>query len=243
MNLIGGILAVFALALLAPGIMRNKGSRGWIFAAAPVAFLALLFPYLRLGDTFLSAPWLPSLDISFSLYLDGLSLLFAVIVSFIGICILLYASAYFAHERDAGRFYMILLLFMGSMLGIVLSANLLLLFIFWELTSVTSYLLIGFKHENEKARSAALQSLLVTGGGGLALMAGILLLYTVTGTLKSAKSFCSLTRCGRTRCTGRCLHYLRWALSQIRAGSVSFWLPGAMTPRHRPAPTSIRPRW
>lgn len=236
MNLIGGILAVFALALLAPGIMRNKGSRGWIFAAAPVAFLALLFPYLRLGDTFLSAPWLPSLDISFSLYLDGLSLLFAVIVSFIGICILLYASAYFAHERDAGRFYMILLLFMGSMLGIVLSANLLLLFIFWELTSVTSYLLIGFKHENEKARSAALQSLLVTGGGGLALMAGILMLYTVTGTFEIREI---LLQSDAVR--AHALYRPMLALFALGAFTKSaqvpfhFWLPGAMT---APTPAS-----
>jgi multicomponent Na+:H+ antiporter subunit A len=114
--------------------------------------------------------------------LDCLGLLFALLITGIGALIVLYASRYLEGHAHASRFYASLFGFMGAMLGVVLSDNLLTLFVFWELTGFTSYLLIGFEHERAAARGAALQALIVTGAGGLALLAAGVLLVDVSGT-------------------------------------------------------------
>lgn len=98
-----------------------------------------------------------------SFYLDGLSLLLALLVSGIGTLIMLYSGQYLAGDAHLPRFYALLSLFMVAMLGLVTAGNLITLFLFWELTSITSYLLIGYKHKSAEAREAALQALLVTG--------------------------------------------------------------------------------
>ncbi|MBS0000475.1 MAG: Na(+)/H(+) antiporter subunit A, partial [Cyclobacteriaceae bacterium] len=98
-----------------------------------------------------SYTWLPGAGIDFSLYLDGLSLLFAILVVGIGLLILLYSNAYMKHHEYKGRFYSYMLLFMGSMLGLVLSGNLITLYLFWSLTSLSSFLLIGFYHKKSGA--------------------------------------------------------------------------------------------
>ena len=126
--------------------------------------------------------WAPSLGLSLSFNLDGLGLLFALLITGIGALIVLYASRYLDGHPHASRFYASLFGFMGAMLGVVLSDNILTLFVFWELTGFTSYLLIGFEHDRAAARSAALQALIVTGAGGLALLAAGVLLVDVTGT-------------------------------------------------------------
>ena len=114
--------------------------------------------------------------------LDGLGLLFALLITGIGTLVVLYASAYLGNHPQAGRFYASLFAFMGAMLGVALSDNVLALFVFWELTGFTSFLLIGFEHDRADARSAALQALIVTGAGGLALLAAGVLLVDVYGT-------------------------------------------------------------
>src|SRR5690606_32346900 len=96
--------------------------------------------------------------------------------------ILIYAGSYLKGHEYLGRFYIIMLCFMASMLGLVLSDNLITLFVFWELTSITSYMLIGFNHEDKEARKCALQGLFVTVGGGLALMGGLVLLGLASGS-------------------------------------------------------------
>lgn len=126
--------------------------------------------------------WVETLDIHWSFYLDGLSLFFALLISVFGLLIFLYASRYMKTDAQRNRFFGFLFLFMGSMLGLVLSANTISLFVFWELTSFSSFLLIGFNHENQKSRRAARQALLITAGGGLALMAGLILLELMTNT-------------------------------------------------------------
>ncbi len=126
--------------------------------------------------------WVPSLDINFSFRLDGLSFLFACLISGIGTLIQIYALAYMRNHKARFSFHLYLTLFMLSMLGVVTSDNVLLLFVFWELTTVTSYLLIGFNHESDDARKKALQALLVTGSGGLALLAGLILLGQAAGS-------------------------------------------------------------
>jgi multicomponent Na+:H+ antiporter subunit A len=117
-------------------------------------------------------------------YVDGLSLTFALLITGIGPLVIVYAGGYLAGHAHLGRFYVSLLTFTISMLGIVVADNVIVLFVFWELTSLSSYLLIGFEHEDETARAAALQALLVTGAGGLALLAGLLMLGLVAGTLE-----------------------------------------------------------
>ncbi len=181
------ILSTFVLAALAPWVHRLTGRfSGWVLALLPAAlfvyFLSFV-PEISAGEVVvLVTPWMPGLDIQLSFLVDGLSLLFALLISGIGFFIISYAGRYLEGDRDLGRFYVIMLSFMGSMLGLVLADNLIAMFVFWELTSVTSYLLIGYNHEDLKARKAALQGLIVTVGGGLALLAGIVMLAIAGGS-------------------------------------------------------------
>src|SRR5690606_28140835 len=115
-------------------------------------------------------------------HLDGLSLLFSLLITGIGTLIVIYAGTYLSKDKNLPRFYVFLFVFMGAMLGMVLSDNIFALFVFWELTSLSSYLLIGYKHGYEDSRKSALQALLVTGMGGLALMGGLIIASTITGS-------------------------------------------------------------
>lgn len=183
------VLSIFAGAALAPLVVRLLGrTAGWVLGLLPLGvfvFFAQRLPQVAEGEAFREAyDWVPSLDTSLSFYLDGLSLLFALLVTGIGTLIVVYAGGYLAHHNFLGRFYTQLLAFMGAMLGLVVADNVLVFFIFFELTSLTSYLLIGFYHTEEDSRVAARKALVVTGGGGLALLGGLVLLYQVTGTLE-----------------------------------------------------------
>ncbi|MDA0961642.1 MAG: monovalent cation/H+ antiporter subunit A, partial [Proteobacteria bacterium] len=123
-----------------------------------------------------------SLGLELAFSIDGLGLLFGLLISGVGGLVLIYAGAYLGPHRHASRLQSFLLVFMGSMLGVVWSENLLGLFVFWELTSISSYLLIGFDHERPAARAAALKALLVTGGGGLCLLVAVLMLGSIGGS-------------------------------------------------------------
>jgi multicomponent Na+:H+ antiporter subunit A len=131
-----------------------------------------------------SVEWFSALGTSLDFRLDGLAFLMAVLVTGIGGFIVLYTQGYMHGHPLLGRFYLYLLCFMAAMLGLVLSDNLILMFVFWELTSITSYLLIGFNHESKEARWKALQALLVTGLGAMAMLAGFVLLAGETGSWK-----------------------------------------------------------
>ena len=151
-----------------------------IFLLFPILILiSLLYWYQPEGGQW-RLLWAPSLDINLSFRLDSLSFLFACLISGIGVLVQLYALAYLRGKSSRFSFHLYLTLFMLAMLGVVMSDNILLLFVFWELTTITSYLLIGFDHENPKSRKNALQSLIVTGAGGLALLAGLILLGMIT---------------------------------------------------------------
>nr|WP_144828262.1 monovalent cation/H+ antiporter subunit A [Cupriavidus gilardii] len=128
--------------------------------------------------------WIDGIGLSLSLRLDGLSFAFALLVLGIGLLVLLYARYYLDRSRATARFFALLLVFMASMLGVVLSANLLLLVIFWELTSIVSFLLIGFWSYRSDARKGARMALTITGGGGLALLAAVLLLGRMCGSFE-----------------------------------------------------------
>jgi NADH:ubiquinone oxidoreductase subunit 5 (subunit L)/multisubunit Na+/H+ antiporter MnhA subunit/uncharacterized MnhB-related membrane protein len=131
-----------------------------------------------------SVDWIPSLGITLSFYLDGLSLMFALIITGIGALIFFYAGHYFDEAEEHNRFIIWLLSFAGAMLGVVLSGNLLMMFVAWELTSITSFMLIGFKGDKyEDARAGAFQALFVTGGGALSLIIGIVLMGVAAGQI------------------------------------------------------------
>jgi multicomponent Na+:H+ antiporter subunit A len=183
MILLAVIAFPFVFAPLVGGLGRQSSP---LVAAIPVqlfiAFCALL-PTVAAGGHVLEAhPWIPSLEIEASFRVDGLSLLFALLISGIGGVVFLYASSYLRGHVRLTRFYVVLTLFMGSMLGAVLADDLVLLVVFWELTSLTSFLLIGYEPERAEARRAAQQGLLVTVAGGLSLLAGVILLGTAAGT-------------------------------------------------------------
>ncbi|WP_296430505.1 putative monovalent cation/H+ antiporter subunit A [Yoonia sp.] len=169
----------------------------WITPAGliPVAIAGSLFvwfaqmiPVIAAGDTLRFLwEWVPSLGVNFSFYIDGLSLTFALLITGIGALVMLYSARYLAGHVHQARFSLFLTSFMLSMIGLVLSDNLLILFVFWELTTITSYLLIGFNHDTLKARRSALQALMMTGVGGLALLAGIILIGTTAGTFEMSQ--------------------------------------------------------
>ncbi|MBD8874812.1 putative monovalent cation/H+ antiporter subunit A [Roseibium polysiphoniae] len=183
------VLAPFAAAVVAPFATKIfKHNAAWILALVPAwifyHFAGYIGPVSH-GETFTPAvEWAPSYGINLSFYIDGLSTLFALLISGIGTFIILYAGGYLNGHPQQGRFFSFLFLFMGAMLGLVTGNNLITLFIFWELTSITSFLLIGFDHLRAASRRAALQALVVTGGGGLSLLAAFILIIGATGEIE-----------------------------------------------------------
>jgi multicomponent Na+:H+ antiporter subunit A len=181
------ILAVAAAAALAPALGRAAPRAGGLLLAAPVAGAGAALAWAaRAGspEPAVSFPWLPALGVDVALRLDGLALLFALLVTGVGALVVPYAWSYLSHEAERGRAVAVLLAFAASMLGLVLADDAVLLYVFWELTSVTSWLLVGFRHDRAEARAAAWQALLVTAAGGLALLAGLLLLGLAAGTTR-----------------------------------------------------------
>ena len=204
--------------------------------AATVGF-ALQVPDVAAGrPPEIALDWVPSLGVLFALRLDGLAMLFCLLISGIGALVFLYSYAYFGPHRDHARLHWLLLAFMIAMLGLVLADDVITLFVFWEATTIVSFLLVGFDHANEKARRSALQALLVTGGGGLALLAGLVLLASVAGTTRLSE----IAAMG-PELTGHAAYPAILALVLLGAFTKSaqfpfhFWLPNAMA---APSPVS-----
>ncbi len=235
------ILALLLASALAPAAHRVLGKRaGVVLASAP----ALLFAHFArfLGPAAAgqaveeSWPWVAGMGIRLAFRLDGLSLLFAFLVTGIGAIVIVYGGGYLKGDSRLPRFYSAILFFMAAMLGLVLADDALALFVFWELTSVSSYLLIGFDHEQEKARKSALQALFVTGAGGLALLAGLLLIGQVAGTLQlSALGAQAAAIQGHDVYLPALLLVLLGAFTKSAQFPFHFWLPGAMA---APSPVS-----
>ena len=139
--------------------------------------------------------WVPSLAVSLAFRVDGLSAQMLALITGIGTWIFVYASGYLAHEPHRARLFLVLLLFMLAMIGAVTADNLILLFLFWELTSLASFLLVGFNHEDSHTRAAARQALLVTMGGGLALLAVLAVVLILVWPLLGSRS-CSAEHTG-----------------------------------------------
>ncbi|KVK55084.1 Na(+)/H(+) antiporter subunit A [Agrobacterium deltaense] len=230
----------FLAALAAPALVKRFGhNAAWVLAIAPAlafAHFALMLPQIAAGGVVTGGyAWVPSFNLSFSWFIDGLSLTFALLITGIGLLIVLYAGGYMKGHPQQGRFLSFLLLFMGAMLGVVVSDSLLMLFVFWELTSITSFLLIGFDHERAASRRAALQALVVTGGGGLLLLAGLIFIWDISGVTQLSM----LVRGGDVL---RDSPFYLAALLLVLGGAFTksaqfpfhFWLPNAME-----APTPV----
>lgn len=180
------IVAIILAAAIAPTLNRVLPALShWLLALVPLSaafWFATQVPGVISGVPVLeTTTWAPSLGVALSFRLDGLSLLFALLICVIGAFIVIYSGGYLRGHPREGRFHLFILSFMAAMLGLVTADDLIGLFVFWELTSITSFMLIGFNHEDARSRRSAVQALLVTGGGGMALLAGLVLMGSVSG--------------------------------------------------------------
>lgn len=231
-----GALIGWRLAFLQGTLSR------YLPALLPLALFVVFVQYaptIAAGQVIQHAwAWVPALNVDLTLRLDGFSLLFSLLITGIGTLVTVYAIAYFsdASVRERARFIFLILAFMASMLGTVLADNLIALFVFWEATSLLSFMLIGFEAEQAGARKAALQSLLVTGAGGLAMFGGILLIGMTLGTFSlsdiAARSDQLL---GSSWLAPAVVLIMVGALTKSAQFPFHFWLPQAMA---APTPAS-----
>ncbi len=234
------ILALFAGAASVPLLAHlGRSEAGWSSAAAmavAAVLLAPLAPRTFAGEvTVVRWPWLPEWGLDLSFRFDGLGLLFAILILGIGQLVILYAIYYMPQRDGLGRFFGLLLAFAGGMLGVVLSENLLLMVIFWEITSLTSFLLIAYKYDTVEARIAARMALAVTGGGGLALLAGVLLLGRIAGSMElSAVLAAGESIRADPLYPAALVLILLGAFTKSAQFPFHFWLPNAMS-----APTPV----
>jgi len=232
------ILSPFLAVPLVSLAGGGRASRALLPALIP-ALLAAYFIYSfvivsRSGPFSITTEWAPALNLSLSFRFDGLSALFATLITAVGALIVVYAAKYLERHPHAGRFNASLFAFMGSMLGLVLSDNVIALFVFWELTGFTSFLLIGFDHERPEARRAATQALLVTGGGGLALLAAGILMRHAGGTAQLSELAGRGSLAADPTYTGIVALLLLAAFTKSAQFPFHFWLPNAMQ-----APTPV----
>ncbi|WP_269773580.1 Na+/H+ antiporter subunit A [Bacillus safensis] len=181
------ILSPFLLAFVVPFLYKyvKRIHTGWFVLILPILLFTYFIQMLHITSNgrklFSQAEWIPSLGMNFTVYVDGLSLLFALLITGIGALVVLYSIFYLSKEKEQlGSFYTYLLMFMTAMLGVVLSDNMVVLYLFWELTSISSFLLIGYWYKRERSRYGATKSLLITVFGGLAMLGGFILIYLIT---------------------------------------------------------------
>ncbi|GAA0831750.1 MULTISPECIES: monovalent cation/H+ antiporter subunit A [Marinomonas] len=230
--LLGTLVPLFSARL-------SRTACAFMTAALPAITLLLILSHagdIFSGERFFSSlPWVPAIGLELAFRLDGLSLLFSILILGIGLLVILYARYYLSAQDSIGKFYAYLILFMFAMLGVVLSDNLIQLWFFWELTSISSFLLISFWGHKADARKGARMALTVTGAGGLALLAGLLLLGHTVGSyslqtvldsgdlIKASASYPVIT-----------VLVLLGAFTKSAQFPFHFWLPNAMA-----APTPV----
>jgi len=225
------------LAALLPHNARNTESLlAGLVALVGTIQVALLYPQVAYGGVIREEfMWLPSLGLNFVLRMDGFAWLFSMLVLGIGTLVSLYARYYMSPDDPVPRFFAFFLAFMGAMLGLVISGNLIQIVFFWELTSLFSFLLIGYWHHRADARRGAYMALMVTGAGGLCLLAGVMLLGHIVGSYDL-----DLVLAAGDQIRAHALYPVMLALVLIGALSKSaqfpfhFWLPHAMA-----APTPV----
>lgn len=232
------IAGSLAIPLLARQSDRAKGIFAVGICIASTALSLLMFAQLETaGSTRLlssSIVWIPSLEISIGVMLDPLSCLFALLISFVGTFVLVYSLGYMAGEEGLTRYYSMILLFIGSMIGLVMADNLLQLFIFWEMVGFCSFALVGFWYKREKAVKSATQVLLMTKVGDVALLIAIILLYVDTGTLNIPKLTSGAVSLSPSILVWSSLLLLFGAIAKSAQFPMHTWLFAAME-----APTSV----
>ncbi|UOX99963.1 hydrogen gas-evolving membrane-bound hydrogenase subunit E [Blastococcus sp. PRF04-17] len=233
MILILALAAMAVMAGLAPLLARRAWGRdtGYALAGGFVGVAMLLgsaVPRVLDGGTVeFATTWLPSLDVAFALRLDGLALLFSLIVLGVGALIMAYCPRYLGPTGRHGAVYGLLTLFAGAMLGLVLAADVVLLFVFWELTTFCSFLLVGMT--GGRATRPARRGLLVTAAGGLALLVAVVLLVEVTGTTDLAAILADPDEVLRSPLAGTIAVLVALAaFTKSAQVPLHFWLPGAM---------------
>ena len=229
------IAAVMALCL--PSKARNAAAAlAWLTALIGLGCLAALYPTVASeGMARYSVPWMPDLGVNFTLRVDGFAWLFALLVQGIGALVVLYARYYMSAEDPVPRFFGFLLAFMGAMTGLVISGDLIQMAFFWEMTSLFSFLLIGYWHHNASARDGARMALTVTAVGGLCLFAGVVVLGRIVGSFDLDEVLVSGAAVKASPLyLPALLLILAGALTKSAQFPFHFWLPRAMA-----APTPV----
>lgn len=242
MSLVFLIFLPVIAALFIPLLFKKLGRihTGWFVLIVPVIlfiyYLTLLPTTLKGGTLVSELSWIPSIDLAIVAYIDGLSLLFSLLISGIGALVVLYSIFYLDKKREQlHNFYVYLLMFMTAMLGVVQSDHLISLYLFWELTSISSFLLIGYWYTRDRSRFGALKSMMITVFGGLMMLGGFVLL-SIMGNTYSIRELVSQA----PELAGH--DFFIWALVLILLGAFTksaqfpfyIWLPDAME-----APTPV----
>lgn len=233
------ILAVFSGIFLSFLLLLTRnlwhGKRNLLLAIVPIGLFIYFSSFIPSMDKVhgFSYIWIPTLGINLDFHLDGLSLIFALLITGIGSLVFIYSASYIHH--DAARFFGFLSIFMSAMLGMVLSDNMIVFFVFWELTSISSFFLIGFERENDQSRKSAVVALAITGGGGLFLLMGLIFLGTITGSYSFQNLINYTNEISIHPYHGLILVFiLLGTFTKSAQFPFQFWLPGAMK-----APTPV----
>lgn len=211
----------------------------WVAGATALLSLLIVasfYPSVTNGGVLrFEGTWLPQLGLDFTLRMDGFAWLFSMLIAGIGFLVVVYARYYMSEDDPVPRFFSFLLAFMGAMLGIVISGNVILLSVFWELTSIFSFLLISYWHNNAAARDGARMALTITGIGGFCLLIGLLLLGNIVGSYDLDKILAAgdVIR-GHSLYVPALVFILLGALTKSAQFPFHFWLPNAMA-----APTPV----
>ena len=236
------ILFPFVCAALIPLLyrrLRRVAHLGWFVLAVPFILFLLLarsIPQIAEGKTFIyTYEWIPSFNINFTTYLDGLSMIFGLLITGVGSLVILYSIFYLSTKESLHHFYCYLLLFMGAMLGVVFSDNLMVLYTFWELTSVSSFLLIAFWHHRKASRAGARKAMTITVFGGLSMLAGFLMLFVASGSFSIREIVANVEVIrDHTLFTPALILILIGAFTKSAQFPFHIWLPDAME-----APTPV----
>ncbi|MBX3582321.1 MAG: monovalent cation/H+ antiporter subunit A [Rhizobiaceae bacterium] len=230
----------FAGAVLAALLSSNaRNAEAWLagtVAASALAITIAAFPYISSGGVIShEIEWVPALGLSIKFRMDGFAWLFSILITGIGLLVVIYARYYMSPKDPVARFYAFFLAFMGAMQGLVLSGNLILLAVFWELTSIFSFLLIGYWHHSQAARDGARMALTITGTGGLCLLLGMVLIGNMAGSydLDVVLASGDIIR-NHDLYLPALLLVLVGALTKSAQFPFHFWLPNAMA-----APTPV----
>lgn len=235
------VLLSFSGAFLSPLLFRLMPKKaGYFLPLIPFALFvwaSVKMWYIVEGEVFQEiVPWVEAIALDLVFRVDGLSVFFMMLITGFGVLIYIYANSYLCHDKNRPKFFIYLSLFMGAMVGLVLSGSLLLMFVFWELTSLSSYLLIGYYHQNEESRNSALQAMLVTVMGGLFMLAGTVLIGIDAGSFRFDVLMENPSLIlGSPRINLIVLLMFMGAFTKSAQFPFHFWLPNAMA---APAPVS-----